>query len=61
LTPDRVVVPSALPGRVKAEIEIPLDRPRSYELKSSDTFLALKKQALALIREEAIKATRLEE
>jgi ABC-type nitrate/sulfonate/bicarbonate transport system ATPase subunit len=55
---DRVFVMTARPGRIKAEIEVPLERPRSYEIKSSDTFLRLKKQALELIREEAIKATR---
>jgi ABC-type nitrate/sulfonate/bicarbonate transport system ATPase subunit len=54
---DRVFVMTARPGRIKAEIAIPLERPRSYELKSSDTFLQLKKRALDLIREEAIKAT----
>jgi ABC-type nitrate/sulfonate/bicarbonate transport system ATPase subunit len=56
---DRVFVMTARPGRIKAEIEIPLARPRSYELKSSETFGALKQQAFALIREEAIKATQL--
>ncbi len=55
---DRVFVMTARPGRIKAEIEVPLDRPRSYEVKSSDTFLRLKQRALGLIREEAIKATR---
>ena len=54
---DRVFVMTARPGRIKAEIDIPLERPRSYELKSTEAFLDLKKQALALIREEAIKAT----
>ncbi len=54
---DRVFVMTARPGRIKAEIDVPLERPRSYEIKSSETFLQLKKQALALIREEAIKAT----
>jgi ABC-type nitrate/sulfonate/bicarbonate transport system ATPase subunit len=54
---DRVFVMTARPGRIKAEIDVPLERPRSYELKASDTFLRLKKQALDLIREEAIKAT----
>lgn len=54
---DRVFVMTARPGRIKAEIDIPLERPRSYELKSTEAFLHLKKQALALIREEAIKAT----
>ncbi len=55
---DRVFVMTARPGRIKAEIEVPLERPRSYGLKASETFLDLKKQALTLIREEAIKATR---
>jgi NitT/TauT family transport system ATP-binding protein len=48
---------TARPGRIKAEIDVPLERPRSYELKASDTFLSLKRRALDLIREEAIKAT----
>ncbi|HUL30330.1 MAG TPA: ABC transporter ATP-binding protein, partial [Thermodesulfobacteriota bacterium] len=54
---DRVFVMTARPGKIKAEMEIPLERPRSYELKSTEAFLTLKKQAFALIREEAIKAT----
>jgi ABC-type nitrate/sulfonate/bicarbonate transport system ATPase subunit len=54
---DRVFVMTARPGRIKAEIEIPLQRPRSYELKAAETFLELKKRALTLIREEALKAT----
>ena len=55
---DRVFVMTARPGRIKAEIDVPLERPRSYEVKTTETFLHLKKQALDLIREEAIKATR---
>jgi NitT/TauT family transport system ATP-binding protein len=54
---DRVFVRTARPGKIKAEIDIPLPRPRSYELKSTESFLNLKQQALTLIREEAIKAT----
>ena len=54
---DRVFVMTARPGKIKAEIDIPLERPRNYELKSTEAFLDLKKQALTLIREEAIKAT----
>ncbi len=54
---DRVFVMTARPGRIKAEIPIPLPRPRSYDVKASETFLALKQQALGLIREEAIRAT----
>jgi len=54
---DRVFVMTARPGRIKAEIAVSLPRPRSYELKSTETFLQLKQHALGLIREEAIKAT----
>ena len=54
---DRVFVMTARPGRIKAEIGVPLERPRNYEIKASETFLQLKKRALTLIREEAIKAT----
>jgi NitT/TauT family transport system ATP-binding protein len=54
---DRVFIMTARPGTIKAEIEVPLERPRSYEIKATESFLNLKKQALALIREEAIKAT----
>ncbi len=54
---DRVFIMTARPGKIKAEIGIPLERPRSYEIKATESFLNLKKQALALIREEAIKAT----
>jgi len=54
---DRVFVMTARPGKIKAEIDIPLGRPRNYEMKATQSFLDLKGQALALIREEAIKAT----
>jgi len=57
---DRVFVMTARPGKIKAEIHIPLDRPRSYEVKDTQAFLDLKKKALTLIREEAIKATGVE-
>ena len=53
---DRVFVMTARPGKIKAEIDISLERPRNYEIKATESFLNLKKQALALIREEAIKA-----
>ena len=54
---DRVFIMTARPGKIKAEIDISLERPRNYEIKATESFLNLKKQALALIREEAIKAT----
>ncbi|HSB04495.1 MAG TPA: ABC transporter ATP-binding protein [Thermodesulfobacteriota bacterium] len=58
---DRVFVMTARPGKIKAEIGIPLERPRNYEMKATESFLNLKRQALALIREEAIKATHYKE
>jgi len=58
---DRVFIMTARPGKIKAEIDIPLGRPRSYEVKATESFLNLKKRALALIREEAIKATQYKE
>ena len=58
---DRVFVMTARPGKIKAEIDIPLERPRNYEIKSTEAFLNLKRQALTLIREEAIKAAQRKE
>ncbi len=58
---DRVFIMTARPGKIKAEIPIPLERPRTYEMKATESFLSLKKQALTLIREEAIKATQYKE
>ncbi len=56
---DRVFVMTARPGKIKAEIDVALGRPRNYEMKATEAFFELKKQALTLIREEAIKATQI--
>ncbi len=53
---DTVYVMTARPGRIKARIAVPLPRPRSYDIKVSDVFLGIKKEILALIREESWKA-----
>ncbi len=53
---DTVYVMTARPGRIKARIDVPLPRPRSYDIKVSDVFLGIKKEILALIREESWKA-----
>jgi NitT/TauT family transport system ATP-binding protein len=59
---DRIVVMSARPGRVKAEIPVDIPRPRNvYELQTSPEFLrvrglvweALKEEVLALAEREA--------
>ena len=51
----RCVVMSARPGRIKADIAIPLPHPRHYRMKADPTFLDLKVRLTDEIREEAMK------
>lgn len=53
---DRLYVMTARPGKIKAEIEIPLPRPRLPEMADSPEFLRLRQELHALIREESLKA-----
>ncbi len=54
LLSDRVVVMTARPGRIKAEINVTLPRPRRlFELESTPEFNSYKKQLLDLVRDEA--------
>ncbi|NLJ25811.1 MAG: ABC transporter ATP-binding protein [Firmicutes bacterium] len=53
---DRVYVMTARPGRLKAEIPIPIHRPREFSIKTSPEFMHLKAEILELIREESWKA-----
>lgn len=53
---DRVIVMSAGPGRILADIEIDLPRPRSDELVSKPRYVALKRVCLQHIRSESLKA-----
>jgi NitT/TauT family transport system ATP-binding protein/sulfonate transport system ATP-binding protein len=52
----RVVVMSARPGRIKANIAIDLPHPRHYTLKTSPEFSALKARLTEEIRAEAVLA-----
>jgi ABC-type nitrate/sulfonate/bicarbonate transport system ATPase subunit len=52
---DRVLVMTARPGRIREEIPVPLPRPRAVEMLTSETFIALKRQVMQLIREEALR------
>ncbi|HTH97465.1 MAG TPA: ABC transporter ATP-binding protein [Stellaceae bacterium] len=52
---DRVIVFSARPGRVKEDIKIPLERPRSLKLKRDPRFHALEDRIWALIQEDAVR------
>jgi ABC-type nitrate/sulfonate/bicarbonate transport system ATPase subunit len=51
----RVIVMSARPGRIKAEIPIDLPHPRSYKIKTTPKFVALKERLVGEIRAEALK------
>jgi NitT/TauT family transport system ATP-binding protein len=53
---DRVYVMTARPGSIKAEIAIPLERPRTAEVALSAEFGRLRRQVSGLIREESIRA-----
>ena len=53
---NRVVVMSARPGRIKADIKVDLPHPRHYTLKTSPEFSALKAQLTEEIRVEAVAA-----
>jgi len=53
----RVVVMSARPGRIKADIAIDLPHPRSYKIKTTPEFVQLKERLVEEIRTEALKVT----
>jgi NitT/TauT family transport system ATP-binding protein len=53
---DRVLVMTARPGRIREEIAVPLPRPRTADLLTSEGFVVLKRRVMALIREEAVRA-----
>jgi ABC-type nitrate/sulfonate/bicarbonate transport system ATPase subunit len=53
---DRVLVMTARPGRLREEIRVPLGRPRTVDMLSSEAFVDLKRRVTTLIREEALAA-----
>lgn len=60
LLADTVYVMTARPGRIKRRLAVELPRPRSIEETTSATFNELKRELLALIREESLKAAGVE-
>ncbi|HKV00436.1 MAG TPA: ABC transporter ATP-binding protein [Vineibacter sp.] len=52
----RVVVMTARPGRIKADVAIDLPHPRHYTLKTTPAFSALKARLTEEIRAEAVQA-----
>jgi len=56
---NRVVVMTARPGRIKADVPVPLPHPRHYTLKTAPEFSALKARLTEDIRGEALKVAAL--
>jgi NitT/TauT family transport system ATP-binding protein len=53
---DRIYVMTARPGRIKAEIRVPLPRPRTAEMTATAPFIGMVQQIRSLIREESLAA-----
>src|SRR5258706_8165722 len=53
---DRIYVMTARPGRIKAEIKVPLSRPRTPEMTYGTQFIELVQKLKGLIREESLAA-----
>jgi ABC-type Fe3+/spermidine/putrescine transport system ATPase subunit len=51
---DRIYVMTARPGRIKAEIKVPLPRPRRAEMTDTPEFMNLVQELKGLIREESL-------
>jgi NitT/TauT family transport system ATP-binding protein len=56
LLADRVCVMTARPGRIKKSIDVRIPRPRAIEVTTSPEFNELRREVLALIREESQRA-----
>jgi NitT/TauT family transport system ATP-binding protein len=53
---DRVLIMSASPGRIIADLTVELPRPRLPEVTAEPAFAELKRQCIARIRSESVKA-----
>ncbi len=53
---DRIYVMTARPGRIKAELAVPLPRPRTPQMTASPEFAAMVRTIKGLIREESLAA-----
>jgi NitT/TauT family transport system ATP-binding protein len=58
---DRVYVMTAAPGRIKAVVDVPFQKPRLIEIVTSSEFVAIKDRVLHLIRSEFAQSERLAE
>jgi NitT/TauT family transport system ATP-binding protein len=53
---DRVLIMSASPGKIIADLTVPIARPRTLDIATDADFIQLKRQCLEKIRAESIKA-----
>ncbi|GIK76379.1 MAG: ABC transporter ATP-binding protein [Actinomycetes bacterium] len=52
---DRVLVMTARPGRIKEDIRVGVERPRTFEVLSTPEFFEYKSRLLEAVREESLK------
>jgi len=52
---DRVLVMTARPGKIKEDITVGIDRPRTFEVISTPEFFEYKSRLLEAVREESLK------
>jgi NitT/TauT family transport system ATP-binding protein len=53
---DRVLVMTARPGRIKEELTIGIERPRTFEILSTPEFFEYKSKLLTSVREESLRS-----
>jgi NitT/TauT family transport system ATP-binding protein len=53
---DRILIMSASPGSIIADLTVELPRPRNAEIGTTEDFVALKRECLSYIRKESLKA-----
>ncbi|MBW1778333.1 MAG: ABC transporter ATP-binding protein [Deltaproteobacteria bacterium] len=58
---DNLMVMTNRPSRVKKEIHVDLERPRNWSIATSKRYLEIKAEALELLHEEALKASKTSE
>lgn len=49
---DRVAIMTARPGKVKKILDIPLERPRQFEIRNSEEFIKLRHHAWEILKDE---------
>ncbi len=54
---DRILVMTSRPGRIKQDIRVELERPRTFEVFSSPEFFEYKGNLLESVREESLRAS----